>query len=119
MNGQGSFKCLGDSGATQTAICKKMAKEAQLEYEDLKPPKKIPLASSDASVNMIGEVRVRLEIHMGSSDTITIRDTPIWIIEEDMEVALLGDDVLVRLGIDVRGELNKKSGMDIDYIRAG
>ena len=36
-----------------------------------------------------------------------------------MEEVLLGDDVLVRLGIDVRAQLGKKGGTDIDYIEAG
>ena len=96
-----------------------MAKEAQLEYKDLKPPKKIPLASSYQSATCIGEVKVRITIHVGEERTITVRDTPIWILKDDMDEALLGDDVLVRLGIDVREQLGKKGGTDIDYIAAG
>ena len=96
-----------------------MAKEAQLEYDDLKPPRKIPLASSELSATLIGEATVKIDIHVGDERTITVRDTPIWILQDDMDEALLGDDVLVRLGIDVRVQLGKKGGTDIDYIAAG
>ena len=96
-----------------------MADEAQLEYDDLKPPRKIPLATSESSVTVIGEVKARIDIHVGEERTITIRDTPIWIMREDMDEVLLGDDVLVRLEIDVREQLGKKGGTDIDYVAAG
>ena len=96
-----------------------MANQAQLEYDDLKPPRKIPLASCESTVTLIGVATVKIDIHVGSERTITVRDTPIWILKEDMEEALLGDDVLVRLGIDVREQLGKKGGTDIEYIAAG
>ena len=76
---------MGDSGATTTAISTKMANQAQLEYDDLKPPRKIPLASCESTVTLIGVATVKIDIHVGSERTITVRDTPIWILKEDME----------------------------------
>ena len=93
-----------------------MADDNQIEYETMAQAEKIGLASSDLHCTLIGKATKRLDIRMHNKGTITVRNTPIWIIREDMDEALLGEDVLIKLGIDVGKQLLMKGGVDIDYI---
>lgn len=78
-----------------------MAERIQLAYERVEPVERIGLASSDQYVTLIGRANLKIQIRTSRNGSITVRDTPVWILKEKMEEVLLGDDVLIRLGIDV------------------
>ena len=94
------------------------AKMVQLDFVAPTETKYLGLATSTKKTKLVGEAVVRLEIVTANNGTITIRDAPIWIIEDDMDEILLGDDILVRLGIDVFDQLNRRGGMEIDYLES-
>lgn len=119
MNGQGRLKCLGDSGASCTTMSRAMADQIQLEYRAVKPAEKLGLAGGDHCVSLVGKTKARVEIVLNTNGSITVRDTPIWVIAEAMDEVLLGDDVLSQLGINVHEQLLQRGGVEIDYKHAG
>ncbi len=107
---------MGDSGASQTTMSASMLKNCNgLKTEKRARPLKISLASSDYSVEVNMEAKATIEIVSLGRVNICVRNVPIWIMEEDMEKVLLGDDVLKKLGIDVKTLLMGKTEVDIDY----
>ena len=105
----------GDSGADRTTICKKFADEEGLAYEKNTKGTRAVTVATDQSVNIIGMMTKQVEIRMGTYGNITVRNVPIWVIEEDMNEILLGEDVLKRLGIDVHDQLKQRGGVEVDY----
>ena len=93
-----------------------MAKLAQIEFQPIVPPKKVPLVSPEQFANVIGEATVKLAINTKVNGKIIIRNVPVWILEEPMDEVLLGEDVLLRLGISVPLQLVQCGGKDIDFI---
>ena len=106
---------MGDSGAECTTISLSMAERSGIKVETLNKPVMIELASSDHKVEVIGKSNVTLEINTNVNGIITVRQTPILIMKNDMSEVLLGEDLLKRLGIDVAHLLIEKGGTDINY----
>ncbi|KAL3914448.1 MAG: hypothetical protein SGARI_000114 [Bacillariaceae sp.] len=102
-------------GADRTTICKRFADDNVIEYKLLDKAKRAVTVANEQSVNIVAELVEQIDIRMGSNGNITVRNVPIWIIEEDMDEILLGEDVLIKLGINVRDQLKRRGGIDIDY----
>ena len=112
---RGIFPCLGDSGADRTTMSKTMAAKAKLVVRPLNEPIQVNLASSDHVVQISGEATTFVAINTKVNGKIYVRNVPIWIMDNEMDEVLLGDDVLKRLGISVKQLLVEKGGADIDY----
>lgn len=71
------------------------------------------------SSNFLVEVKkvstVTLEISTQGRVNIEMKNVPIFILEEEMEEVLLGDDVLKKLGINVGEAISNIKSGKIDY----
>ena len=82
-----------------------MAERASLAIDYYEQPKMAELAVSDSQAKILGKAVCTIVLGTGVSGSVTVRNTPVLVLEEKMEEVLLGDDLLNRLGFNVRKQL--------------
>ena len=100
-----------DSGASITAISRSMAEESGLTWTPRNMG--LQLAVSDHPAETLGFVET--DIQVLTKSPINVKGITIWVVDQDMQEVLLGDDLLCRLGINVRHLLEDKGGVTLDY----
>lgn len=112
INGK-EFQSCGDSGATGTTLSKRMAEECGLKWQG--SAEEMQMASSEFVVHTLGRCVTDLHIMTSTKGPLVVKRVPVWVIEQDMDELLLGDDLLRRIGINVRSMLEAKGGKTYDF----
>jgi hypothetical protein len=105
------FLALGDSGASCTTMSRGMAEACGLKWYSKSV--NLQMAVSDQQVTTLGTAMTNLCIL--TAKPIWIKRAPIWIVDHPMNEVLIGEDVLLKLNIDVHGLLEKQGGITLEY----
>lgn len=91
-----------------------MATKCNLQWKPYRL--RLEMASSKYSVSTIGHTTTELTLMKeGKKGRIIVKRTPVWIIEDEMEELLIGEDLLKVLGINIGEEIDKRMGNIYDF----
>lgn len=104
VNCKASYKYLADSGSTHTLLSEKICTEVGAVVKYLKVPEKMDLALEGVQGTCVGTTTVDLEIGTICGNVV-VRKVVCDVTDSTLTEILLGNDLLVRLGINVEQQL--------------
>ena len=107
INGQLKLPALADSGASTTYISKSIAEKLKMNVFIASSGMFVKLATSGTRATIYGIAKGDLELHVESGQ-VMVRNVEFTVLEQDMDLVLIGNDVLTELGVNPLSSLNQR-----------